>query len=450
MPPKSVLVVSLEIAEVEMPTEWLPSGWKVLRVMDVCSAREVLTDNTFTVGLLLLGSVTPRDVEAIDDLLEWRQSIPWVGVLSPLALRDEGCRRLIVKHFFEFHMSPVDGPLLAQSLERAERYAEKGEAGSLKNSPSKCAGDLGDMSIIGDSPVIRELRRQIVKVATVNVPVLIWGESGSGKELVAHAIHKNSPRAEKPFVAMNCGAVPASLIQAELFGYERGAFTGALKDKKGLIESAEGGTLFLDEIGDLALELQVNLLRFLQERTIVRVGSSHPLDVDVRVIAASHMQLEEAVRLGRFREDLLYRLNVLPITVPTLRDRKEDIDLLAHYFFKRFSAEKGRRLDDFGSRAMLAMYQHDWPGNVRELINRIRRAMVMSEGHLITPEDLGLHCASEFGPRDALGDARFRAECEAIHDSLAGNGNNKTRAARDLGVSRMTLYRLMGKHGISA
>ena len=250
---------------------------------------------------------------------------------------------------------------------------------------------------------------------------------------------------------MNCGAIPASLIQSELFGYERGAFTGASKFKLGLIESAAGGTLFLDEIGDLPHELQANLLRFLQEGTINRVGSSCIIKVDVRVIAASHMRLEDAVKSGIFRADLLYRLNVLPLTVPALRDRKEDLELLAGYFFKAFAKDKNPRLTGFSNRAMLAIKTHDWPGNVRELINRVRRAMVMSEGRLITPEDLDLQMqAALTGPRngEALEDARIRAERDAINVCLQGSGSNITRAARDLGVSRMTLYRLMEKHGI--
>jgi DNA-binding NtrC family response regulator len=293
------------------------------------------------------------------------------------------------------------------------------------------------------------LRRQITKVAQANAPVLIWGESGSGKELTAHAIHNHSKRAHGPFIAVNCGAIPASLIQSELFGYERGAFTGAAKEKRGLIESAAGGTLFLDEIGDLPLELQTNLLRFLQERTINRIGSSNSIEVDVRVIAASHVRLEDAVKSGLFREDLLYRLNVLPLTVPALRERKEDLELLARHFFKVFSHDKNPRLTGFSNRAMLAIKAHDWPGNVRELINRIRRALVMSEGRLITPEDLDLQMQTGLRNGEALEEARIRAERDAIHVCLQGSGSNVTRAARDLGVSRMTLYRLMEKHGIS-
>jgi DNA-binding NtrC family response regulator len=306
------------------------------------------------------------------------------------------------------------------------------------------------MALKGCSSAVARLRRQIAKVAGTSAPVLIWGESGSGKELTAQAIHDHSARAGGPFVPINCGAIPASLIQSELFGHERGAFTGATRDKRGLIESARGGTLFLDEIGDLPMELQSNLLRFLQEKTIYRLGSSNSIEVDVRVIAASHMNLQLAVAKGRFREDLYYRLNVLALDVPPLRERKDDLALLANHFFTLFSSERAPRVKGFSSAALHALQQHDWPGNVRELINRVRRAMVMAEGRLIAARDLGLEAAPAPGPGggEALDGARLRAERDAIDGSLQRAGRNISQAARDLGVSRMTLYRLLAKHDI--
>ncbi len=350
---------------------------------------------------------------------------------------------MIVQHLFDFHTWPIDPFRLNHTLGHAYGYAELSKLSDVAMSSK------GDMALVGHSEAIERLRRQIAKIALANAPVLISGESGSGKELTAHAIHNHSLRAGGPFIAVNCGAIPASLIQSELFGYERGAFTGAAKDKRGLIESAAGGTLFLDEIGDLPLELQTNLLRFLQEGTINRVGSSRSIEVDVRVIAASHMHLEDAVKSGIFRQDLLYRLNVLPLAVPALRERKDDLEALSMHFFKVFAHDKNPRLTGFGNRAMLAIKAHDWPGNVRELINRIRRAMVMSEGRLITPEDLDLLMPKSLRNGEPLEEARIRAERDAIHVCLQGSGSNVSRAARDLGVSRMTLYRLMEKHGIS-
>ena len=445
---RDLLIITLGgDARTDTPT-LLWSAWSVQPVADLAAAHKALRANAYPVGLLHVMEVQACDVDAVDALLEANQGTQWVGVFPPEVLKLAAYRRLIVQHLFDFHTLPIDANRLNHTLGHAYGYAEltpPADAGVEGQRGQTGAG----MELVGCSPAIAHLRKQIAKVAQVNATVLIWGESGSGKELVARAIHNGSPRASGPFVAMNCGAVPASLIQSELFGYERGAFTGATKDKRGLIESAAGGTLFLDEVGDLPLELQANLLRFLQEHTINRVGAARSVEVDVRVIAASHVRLEDAVRAGRFREDLLYRLNVLPLAVPALRERKDDLALLSQHFYKLYGLDKNPRLTGFSNRALLAMQQHDWPGNVRELINRIRRAMVMSEGRLITPEDLGLQSAPVQNGREALEVARVRAECDAIQESLQGSGNNKAQAARELGVSRMTLYRLMEKHGIS-
>jgi DNA-binding NtrC family response regulator len=304
------------------------------------------------------------------------------------------------------------------------------------------------MALTGDSVAIARLRAQIGKVAQSDAPVLIWGESGSGKELTAQAIHTRSARAAGPFVPINCGAIPPALIQSELFGHARGAFTGASREKAGLIESAAAGTMFLDEIADLPKDLQSNLLRFLQEKTIYRVGSTRSITVDVRVIAASHVNLQQAVTDGLFREDLYYRLNVLPIDVPPLRERKDDLDMLARHFFHTYATEKAPHLKGFGNDALRAIREHDWPGNVRELINRTRRAMVLAEGRLIGAHDLGLAPRRAHVPGAGLDASRIDAERAAIGASLERAGRNITHAARDLGVSRMTLYRLLAKHGI--
>lgn len=444
MPSRVLLTVSLgRSALLFDPPALLPS-WNICSVNDLPAARKALVNHSYAVGLLLLSSTSDADVIAVDEMLETHQMTQWVGVFPAEMIKRPAYRALIVKHLFDFHTWPIDVTRLNHTLGHAYGYAE------LQDPPDAAVAKKCDMALVGQSAAVQHLRKQIIKIANVNAPVLIWGESGSGKELAAQAIHKNSSRAGGPFIAVNCGAIPASLIQSELFGHERGAFTGAAKEKRGLIESAAGGTLFLDEIGDLPLELQINFLRFLQERTITRVGSAHSIEVDVRVIAASHMRLEEAVKFGRFREDLLYRLNVLPLTVPALRERKDDLELLANHFFKVFAHDRSPRLTGFSNRAMAAIKAHDWPGNVRELINRIRRAMVMSEGRLITPEDIDLSIPNGLRIGDALEDARVRAERDAIHDSLLGSGSNVSRAARDLGVSRMTLYRLMEKHGISS
>ena len=432
----------------EPPTQALPPGlcasWDVQIASDVLAAHKELKSRRFPVGLLLLGHLRDTDFAAIDRLIEDHPATHWVGILPAGLTKLAAYRQLIVRHLFDFHTWPIDATRLGHTLGHAHGFAElDGPAEPVPDGPA-------DRSLVGQSLAMARLRRQIAKVAAVDAPVLIWGESGSGKELTAQAIHQHSPRAAGPFVALNCGAMPAGLIQSELFGHERGAFTGAVRDKRGLIESAAGGTLFLDEIGDLPLELQANLLRFLQEHTINRVGSTRDIAVNARVIAASHMRLDDAVSAGRFREDLLYRLNVLPLTVPALRDRKEDLAELAAHFFKLFAKERSARLSGFSHRAMSAIQAHDWPGNVRELINRIRRAMVMSDGRWITPEDLDLAVPEVAVAGDLLEVARLQAERHAIQGGLQRHANNITHAARELGVSRMTLYRLMHKHGISA
>jgi DNA-binding NtrC family response regulator len=278
--------------------------------------------------------------------------------------------------------------------------------------------------------------------------VLIWGESGSGKELTAQAIHARSARAAGPFVPINCGAIAPSLIHTELFGYDRRAFNGATQAKAGMIESANGGTLFLDEIGDLPKDLQANLLRFLQENAICRVGSTRQFRVDVRVVAASHVHLQRAVANGAFREDLYYRLAVLPVTVPPLRERRDDLIMLAEHFFHLYADERAPRLKGYADDAIASILEHEWPGNVRELINRVRRALVMADGRLVTPADMGLDGAGPAPGPAALNDARARTERLALRECLQRSGHNISRAARDLGVSRTTMYRLLSKHGM--
>jgi DNA-binding NtrC family response regulator len=419
----------------------LPADWDAPRADSLAEARRHLKARACAVGLLVL-----RETDSCADchaFLGEHHAQRWIAVLPPSLLALPAWRQLLCDHCDDYHTWPPDPQRLRHTLGHA-----LGMAALRAGETAPRAG--GDATLTGQSAAITRLRRQIGKVAAAAAPVLIWGESGSGKELAAQAVHAQSARRAGPFVPINCGAIPSQLIQSELFGHERGAFTGAARDKRGLIESAQGGSVFLDEIGDLPMELQANLLRFLQEKTIYRVGGTRSIAVDARVIAASHVNLAQAVQRGAFREDLYYRLNVLALDVPPLRERKDDLLPLAEHFFHAFASERAPRVKGFSSRAEQAMREHDWPGNVRELLNRVRRAMVMAEGRLILPQDLGLAGAPAASVPLLLDDARIRAERDAIDASLLRAGRNITLAARDLGVSRMTLYRLLAKHGIDA
>jgi transcriptional regulator with PAS, ATPase and Fis domain len=305
--------------------------------------------------------------------------------------------------------------------------------------------------MVGESAAMRNVFEMIRRFALCDAPVLITGETGTGKELVAKAIHERSSRSAGSFIAINCAALPANLIASELFGYEKGAFTGAFARKLGQIELADRGTLFLDEIGDLPAELQGHLLRFLQEGKIVRLGGHKSIKIDARIIAATNANLTEAIPAGRFREDLFYRLNVLTLAMPPLRQRGTDIELLARFFLHVVGKELRRDVAGFDDGALAALRTHSWPGNVRELISAIRRAVVMGSTPLISSADLALTSVpsrqtsipllKKFRPHT-------RDELQALLGALERTGHNKARAAQELGVSRVTLYRMLRRHNL--
>ncbi len=298
---------------------------------------------------------------------------------------------------------------------------------------------------------MQEVFIRIRRFAQVDAPVLISGETGTGKELAARAIHQRSGRANGPFVAINCAALPPTLIASELFGYEKGAFTGAVGRKLGLIERADGGTLFLDEIGDLPHDLQAHMLRFLQESTITRLGGHSSIHVNTRIISATHVDLEAGIGSGSFRDDLYYRLNVLLLRMPALRERGDDVLLLAAYFLRSVAQELGLERAEFTPAAQAAILAHNWPGNVRELIAAIRRAVVMNAGGAIDAADLAIrprlasHVAAACAPRGYRPGSD--EEYGALKQALTRHRNNVTRAAAEMGVSRVTFYRKLKRHG---
>jgi DNA-binding NtrC family response regulator len=302
--------------------------------------------------------------------------------------------------------------------------------------------------MVGSSPAMQKVYASIRKFGATNAPVLITGESGTGKELVARAVHERSAYRAGPFVAINCAALPPTLIAGELFGHEKGAFTGAVQRRIGRLESAQRGTIFLDEIGDLPLDQQTHLLRFLQERTIDRVGGTRPIEVDARVICATNIELAKAVREGRFREDLYYRLHVLSLHLPSLRERGSDIELLATFFLRKFAAEHGRAVEGFSDDAWQRIREHSWPGNVRELIGRLRRAVVMADDGLIRAQDIGLEVAAPAAPPAPTRGGPLLDEV-TLRQALERYAHNVSTVARVLGVSRMTVYRSMRRYGIT-
>jgi two-component system NtrC family response regulator len=340
----------------------------------------------------------------------------------------------------DFYSKPVDAGVLATLVARAF-HVHALEADSRRTRGAAAAPLAG--LVTGDDGML-VLCRAIEKVAPTSASVLLMGESGTGKDVLARAIHALSPRAARAYVAINCAAIPEMLLESELFGHEKGAFTGAIRQTIGKVELAHRGTLFLDEIGDLPHGLQAKLLRFLQERVIERVGGRQPIAVDVRIVAATNQDLAGRIRDNRFREDLFYRLNEVRIDVPPLRARPGDVPLLLEHFVARFNREHGRAIRGLAPDAVDAVLGHDWPGNVRELENRVKRAVIMADGTLLSAADLDLApsraaAAQEFDLRGA----RDRAEREAIRRALLREQGNVSRAARLLGVSRPTLYEQM-------
>lgn len=407
-------------------------GWHVTVAGSPADAIKSFKKRPY-VGILDLSSGFAREhLGAVEHCL-LQPDGGWVALVSADQMREPLYRRMVAKYCVDYLVTRVSGDDVADAIARAHRMV------TLNHNPQPLTTD----TMVGSSDAMEHLFRNIAKVSSTTAPVFISGESGTGKELTAAAIHQNSGRRNHPFVAINCGAIPHSLVQSELYGYERGAFTGAHERRAGKIESAHKGTLFLDEIGDLPMDSQASLLRFLQEGQIERLGSSNPINVDVRVISATHVDIDAAVRAGRFRSDLFHRLCVLRIDEPPLRARGRDIELLANHMLERFRDEGSRRISGFSSGAIEALYNYDWPGNVRELINRVRRAVVMAEGRVITADDLELTQWST--PRPVtLAEARDVAEQAAIQKALLRHRNRLNDAAQELGISRVTLYRLMG------
>lgn len=348
---------------------------------------------------------------------------------------------------YDFYQKPVDADVINVIVQRAMSLANiESENRSLR----QVSGT--DTGIIGNSSKIDRMRQMIERIAPTEITALLLGESGTGKEVTANAIHKVSNRKKKPFVAINCASIPETLLESELFGFEKGAFTGAHKTTKGKIECAQGGTLFLDEIGDMPFNLQAKLLRFLQEKVIERLGGRQELAVDVRVVCATNQNLQEMVANKEFREDLFYRISEITLDIPPLREREQDVIILAQFFLHQYATEYKRNVKSFSEDALSALKTHAWPGNIRELQNKIKSSVIMATGAQVTAMDLGFFDLAENADEHELSlnlrTVREQAETSAIQKAYALTEGNMSKTAQLLGITRPTLYSLVEKYGI--
>jgi DNA-binding NtrC family response regulator len=441
---RSILYFDPETHDETLVERMSACGWMLHPTSSLADAiRSIASGQTRPIGVV---RCRRDDLEPVKELIHSDGKYHWIGLLSDEDRANRDVIKLVSAHLQDYFLIPADPRELEFSLRQAMRLME------IRSEESPESEDGGSHGIVGDSAPIRKILSHLGQIARSDAPVLITGASGTGKELVARAIHAQSKHCDGPFVAVNCGAIPENLIQSELFGHEKGSFTGAHKRHAGHFEQADGGTIFLDEIGELPLELQVNLLRVLEEKAIRRVGGKNAEPVDVRIIAATNVSLQQQTEQRLFREDLYYRLNVLNIEMPPLSERMGDINQLAEYFFERFVGQNRRRISGFSSQALQALNQHTWPGNVRELANRVQRAVALCDTRLIQPSDLGFDDIKETigSAGQQLKQARSKADAENIMAVLHGVDNNVSAAARQLGVSRVTLYRLMKKYDIIA
>ncbi|MCM8556270.1 PEP-CTERM-box response regulator transcription factor [Sphingomicrobium sediminis] len=450
-----ILLVVEDDEGLQRQLKWAYEDYQVVAATDRKQAIELLRLHEPAVVTLDLG--LPPDP---DGTTEGFATLAEIQALKPdtkiIVASGHGARESALKAValgaYDFYRKPVDIDELGHIVKRAFQLHEiEAENRRLENEAGESKTVLG--SIVSASPEMLKVAHTIERVASADVSVMLLGASGTGKELLARAVHDQSPRKDGEFVALNCAAIPENLLEAELFGYERGAFTGAVKTTPGKIEMAQGGTLFLDEVGDIPLPLQVKLLRFLQERVIERIGGRKAIDVDTRIVCATHRDLDAMCAEGSFREDLYYRLAEIVVPIPPLSQRTGDAVLLARYFVSKYAKELGRNLTGLAPDAVEAIDEYPWPGNVRELENRVKRAVIMSDAKLVSAGDLdlqaGVDSEGEASPIN-LRAAREIADRRAIKQALTRTENNISGAAKLLGISRPTLYDLIKQYKMSA
>ncbi len=450
---KPTLLVIEDDEGLQAQLKWAYDDFEVVIAGDRDSAIAALRSEAPAVVTLDLGlppdpDGTTEGFAVLDAIMELKPDTK-VIVASGHGAR-ESALQAIERGAYDFYQKPVDIDALGLIVRRAfNLHAIEDENRRLIANSGEDKTVLG--RLITGAPEMVKVARTIERVAGTSVSVMLLGASGTGKELLAQGLHEASDRSDGPFIAINCAAIPENLLESELFGHEKGAFTGAVKTTEGKIESANGGTLFLDEVGDIPLPLQVKLLRFLQERTIERIGGRKTISVDTRIVCATHQDLEKMIGENTFREDLFYRLAEIIVRIPTLAERHGDAVLLAKAFLKRFAAEMNPTVTGFGPDALAVIDAHDWPGNVRELENRIKRAVIMADGKLVSADDLDLGEAED-EPNEALNlkSAREQSDRRVIRHALARSDGNISSTAKLLGISRPTLYDLLKQYDLHA
>jgi len=430
--------------------KWCFEDYDVVTAVDRSSAITELRRHEPLVVLQDLG--LPPNPEGVDEglatLEETLKLAPHTKVIVVTGHGDqENALRAVAMGAYDFYQKPVDTETLQLLVDRAFNISElEGENRRLQSLAPESPLD----GIVAASEGMVQVCRMIEKVAPTNVTTLLLGESGTGKELLARALHRLSPRAEERFVAINCAAIPENLLESELFGHEKGAFTGAVKQTHGKVELADGGTLFLDEIGDMPMALQAKMLRFLQERVIERVGGRKEISVDVRVVCATNQNPTDLIAKDLFREDLYYRVSEITIDIPPYRDREEGRLVLARTLLAKYVTQQGRAINGFSEDASAAIEAYSWPGNVRELENKIKGAVIMADGKQVTAADLGIAAGDAEAESLNLREVRQSAESKAIRIALMKNFGNISRTAELLGITRPTLYDMLNKYGLSA
>lgn len=443
-----VLLVVEDDAGLQRQLRWAYDAYRVIIAGDRDSALQALAEYEPAVVTLDLG--LPPDPDGTTEGFATLEAILLTAPHTKVIMAtghgaEESARRAIAMGAWDFYRKPVDIDELGFIVGRAFHVAGI-EAENRRLSAKQKHVQIGNL--VTGAPEMLKVAAMVERVAPTDVSVLLLGASGTGKEVLARGLHEASLRKDGPFIAINCGAIPENLLEAELFGYERGAFTGAVKTTEGKIELAQQGSLFLDEVGDIPQPLQVKLLRFIQERVIERVGGRKPIEVDTRIICATHRNLKAMIADGGFREDLYYRIAEVSITIPDLKDRKGDAVLLANHFLKKFGAERPDAPTRLAPSAVAAISLHQWPGNVRELENRLKRAVIMADGKAVTAADLDLDASAQ-KPLLTLREARSQADQAAVEAALTATGGSISQAARILAVSRPTLYDLVRDLDIS-